>query len=71
MQTVICDRCGKKLFTEAKYGHLFGHYYAPRGFDGNIFIKKLFGDKNINVDFDLCEDCAKEFATWLHIDDNK
>ena len=71
MRTVICDRCGKKLFTEAKYGCLSGHCYAPRGFDGNIFIKRLFGNKCIDVDFDLCEDCAKELAQWLHIDDNK
>lgn len=71
MRTVICDRCGKKLFTEAKYGSLSGHCYTPRGFDGNIFIKRLFGNRNIDVDFDLCEDCAKELAQWLHIDDNK
>lgn len=71
MRTVICDRCGKKLFTEAKYGRLSGHCYAPRGFDGNIFIKRLFDHRNIDVDFDLCDDCAKELATWLHIDDNK
>lgn len=71
MRVITCDRCGKRLFTEAKYGRLFGEYYAPRGFNGNVFLKKLFGDRNIDVDFDLCEDCAKELATWLHIDDNK
>lgn len=70
MRTVICDRCGKKLFTEAKYGHLSGHCYATRGFDGNIFIKRLFSNRNIDVDFDLCEDCAKELAEWLHIYNN-
>lgn len=71
MHVITCDRCGKRLFTEAKYGRLFGEYYAPRGFNGNVFLKKLFGDRNIDIDFDLCEDCAKELATWLHIDDNK
>lgn len=71
MHIITCDRCGKRLFTEAKYGRLFGEYYAPRGFNGNVFLKKLFGDRNIDIDFDLCEDCAKELATWLHIDDNK
>ena len=71
MHIITCDRCGKKLFTEAKYGRLFGEYYAPRGFNGNAFLKRLFGDRNIDVDFDLCEDCAKELAQWLHINDNK
>ena len=70
MRVITCDRCGKKLFTEARYGRLFGEYYAPRGFNGNVFLRKLFGDRNIDVDFDLCEDCAKELAEWLHIDDN-
>lgn len=71
MRVITCDRCGKRLFTEAKYGRLFGEYYAPRGFNGNVFLKRLFGDRNIDVDFDLCDDCAKELATWLHIDDDK
>lgn len=70
MRIITCDRCGKKLFAEAKHGRLFGEYYAPRGFNGSVFLKKLFGDGNISVDFDLCEDCAKELAQWLHIDDN-
>lgn len=70
MHIITCDRCGKKLFTKAKYGRLFGEYYAPRGFNGNAFFKKLFGDRNIDIDFDLCGDCAEELAQWLHIDDN-
>lgn len=70
MRVITCDRCGKKLFTEGKYGRLFGHYHAPSDFNGTFFIKRLLGNRCIDVDFDLCEDCAKELATWLHIDDN-
>lgn len=70
MRVITCDRCGKKLFTEEKYGRLFGHYHASSDFNGTFFIKRLLGNRCIDVDFDLCEDCAKELATWLHIDDN-
>ena len=70
MRVITCDRCGKKLFKETKCGHLFGEYYAPRGFYGNAWFKRWFDHRNIDVDLDLCEDCAKELATWLHIDNN-
>lgn len=40
MHVITCDRCGKKLFTEEKYGRLSGHCYAPRGFDGTFFYQK-------------------------------
>ena len=70
MRTVACDRCGKKLFKEPVYGNLCGEYYAPRCFYGDAWFKKLFGNRNIRVDVDLCENCADELAKWLHIDDN-
>lgn len=72
MRVITCDRCGKKLFEEAKSmsmcGRLSGEYYAPRGFNGKAWFSRWF-DQSINVDFDLCEDCAKELAQWLHIDE--
>ena len=71
MRVITCDRCGKKLFEEAKCGRLSGEYYASRGFHGHAWFKGWFDHRNIDVDFDLCEDCANELAQWLHIDDNK
>lgn len=71
MQTVICDRCGKKLFRKKPIGSLCGEYYASRGFSGNVWIDRFLGYKIVDVDIDLCEDCAKEFVKWLHIDDDK
>ena len=70
MRTVTCDRCGKKLFKERNRGNLYGKYYASRGFYGDVWFKKLFGNRSIIVDVDLCENCADELAKWLHIDDN-
>ena len=70
MQTVICDRCGKKLFSKKPIGSFRGEYYAPRGFRGNVWIDRFLGYKIVDVDIDLCEDCAKEPAEWLHIDNN-
>lgn len=53
MQIVICDRCGKKLFSEKPIGSLRGEYYAPRGFSGNVWVDRFLGYKTVNVDIDL------------------
>lgn len=69
MQTVIYDRCGKKLFSKKPIGSFRGEYYAPRGFRGNVWIDRFLGYKIVDVDIDLCEDCADELAelirTWM------
>lgn len=70
MQTIICDRCRKKLFSEKPIGSLRGEYYAPRGFSGNVWVDRFLGYKTVDVDIDLCEDCAKKLVEWLHINDN-
>ena len=53
MQTVICDRCGKKLFSKKPIGSFRGEYYAPRGFRGNVWIDRFLGYKIVDVDIDL------------------
>lgn len=70
MNTITCDRCGKKLFKEKARGSLYGTYYTSRNFHGLAWLNNLFGDKSIDVDIDLCDDCTKEFAEWLHINDD-
>lgn len=69
MQTVICDRCGKKLFSKKPIGSFRGEYHAPRGFRRNVWIDRFLGYKIVDVDIDLCEDCADELVelikTWM------
>lgn len=68
MQIVICDRCGKKLFSKGR-GVWRGEFYSHRG--GFGVLEVLLGEKWNEIDYDLCEDCAKELKEWLSMNDKK
>jgi len=67
MRVITCDRCGKKVINN-NGGRLFGTFYTEYCFDA-IFDFCLH-TKEDRVDLDLCGDCAKELAEWLHIYNN-
>ena len=70
MRTVTRDRYGKgfsKCVLVAIYMENIMLHEVSMEMRG---LKKVFGNKRIDVDIDLCEDCANELAERFHIDDN-